>query len=167
MSLKDLRTIMQKMVINSLLKSAFHNAGNISSSDPVLGLSLITLLEKIIPRYGLIYKFLLIAFNFNVTILVSLSVILQLSAKISRLIWAVIRDLVYNNYISEITTNSVNRIYAYLIAFLAYQYKFDSSRRLIAETLSKSVQELESEDIKTKELIGDIKGKIKWLNFAN
>jgi chaperone BCS1 len=159
--------MVQKMVVDSLLESAFHNAGNISSNDPVPGLSLTILLEKIVPGYDLIHKFLLIAFGFDVTILVSLGVVLWLGARISHSMWAVIRDLVYNNYVSEITTNSVDGIYAHVMAFLAYQYKFDSSRRLIAETPSKSAWELESEDIKTKESTGDIKDKIKWLIFAN
>jgi mitochondrial chaperone BCS1 len=155
------------MVVDSLLESAFHNAGNISSSNSVPGLSLTTLVEKVVPGYDLIHKFLLVAFDFDVTILVSVGVVLWLGARIFRLVWAAIRDLVYNNYVSEITINSVDGIYAHLMAFLAYQYKFNSSRRLIAETLSKSTWELDSEDIKTKESTVDVEGKIKWQNFAN
>ena len=70
------RTTGQKMVLNSLLESAFYNIGNTLLSDPALGLSLITLLETFVPGYSPIYKFLLFAFGFNVTILVSLGVIL-------------------------------------------------------------------------------------------
>jgi hypothetical protein len=50
--MKDLRTIGQKMVVNKLLEFIFYDAGNISSSDPVPGLSLTTLLEAFAPGYN-------------------------------------------------------------------------------------------------------------------
>jgi chaperone BCS1 len=160
--LKGTRTMGQKMVVNSLLESAFHNTGNISSSDPAPGLSLTTLLETFVPGYGPIHKFLLFAFGFDVTIFVSLGVVLWFGARISHSVWAV----VYNNCMSEITIDRLDEIYDHIMAFLAHQYKFKSSRRLIAETLSKTAWELDSEDIETKESKGG-EGEMKLLNFAN
>jgi len=83
-------------------------------------------------------------------------------------VWAVISYLVYVNCISEITINKADRIYSHLMAFLLDQDKFKSSRKLIAETVSKSTWELDRENIKTKELRVDVvvEGDIKWLNFA-
>jgi chaperone BCS1 len=76
------------------------------------------------------------------------------------------RDLVYNNCMSEITIDRKDEIYDHIMAFLAHLYKFKYSRRLIAETLSKTAWELDSEDIETKEVKGG-EGKMKLLNFAN
>src|SRR5580698_10252623 len=105
------------MVVGSLLESAFNDAENISSNDPIPGLSPTKLLETFVPGYSLIHKFLLFAFGFDVTILVSLGVVLWLGGRIFRLVWAVIRDVVHNNYTAEITIDKVDEIYANLLAF--------------------------------------------------
>lgn len=153
----------QKMVASKLLESAFHDAGNISSSDPVPGLSLTTLLEGFAPGYGQIHKFLLFTFGFDVTVLVSLGVALWLGARIFRSAWTVIKTTI----MAEITVSSPDEIHKHIIAFLAHHYETSSPRKLIAETLSKSTWELDSEEIKAKESRVDIEGNIKWLNFAN
>lgn len=110
----------QKMVVNSLLESAFYNAGNISSSDPAPGLSLRTLLETFVPGYGPIYKFVLFAFGFDVTVFVSLGAILWFGAGFFRSVWAAVGDLVYNNCMSEITIDRVDDIYDYVMVFLGH-----------------------------------------------
>jgi len=159
----------QKIGIGSILDSAFppRNAGNNSSSDPVAGLSPTTLLETFVPGYGPIHKFLLLTFGFDVTVLVSLGVVAFLGARIFRSVWGVIYTLVANNYMAEITVSSTDEIHGHLIAFLANQYKINSSRRLMAETPSKSAWELDSEDTETPESSVDAEGNIKWLNFSN
>jgi chaperone BCS1 len=149
----------KKMVVDSFLKSAFNNAENILSPTK--------LLETFVPGYSLIHKFLLFDFGFDITTLVSLGVVLWLIARNFRPVWAIISHLVYVICISEITINKVDGIYAHLMAFLADQDKFNSSRKLIAETASKSTWELDRDDIKPKESIADVEGKIKWQNFAN
>ena len=151
------------MVVDSLLEPVFHNAGNISSSDLVPGL---TLLASLFPGYALMHKYLLLTFGFDVTILVSSGVVLWFGTKILRSVWAVVGDLVYNNCMSAITIDRQDEIYDHVMAFLAHQYKFKSSRRLTAETISKSTWELDSENVKTKESKGG-EVKTKWLNFAN
>jgi chaperone BCS1 len=156
----------QKMVLNSFLESAFYNAENVSSSDPAPGLPLTTLLETFVPGYGPIHKFLLFAFGFDVTIFVSLGVFLWFGARIFRSVWTVARGLVYNNCMSEITIDRQDGIYDHIMTFLAYQYKFKYSRKLIAETVSKTAWELDSEDIETKEVKRG-EGKMELLNFAN
>jgi chaperone BCS1 len=153
----------QKMVVDSLPESAFHNAGNISSSDPVPGLRL---LEFWFPGYVLIYKYLLLAYGFEVTTLVSLGIALWFGTRILRSVWAVVGDLVYKNCMSEITIDKPDEIYDHIMAFLAHKYKFKSSRRLTVETISKSAWELDSENMETKESKGG-EGQTKLLNFAN
>jgi chaperone BCS1 len=135
--LKDTRTMGQKISV-TMLESTFYNTGNISSSNSASGLSLTTLLETFVPGYGLIHKFLLFAFGFDVTILVFLYIVLWFSNRIFCSVWAVVGNLVYNNYMSEITIDRQDEIYDYMMAFLAHQSTFKSSHRLIVETISKS-----------------------------
>ena len=68
---------------------------------------------------------------------------------------------------AEVSVSSTDEIHAHVISFLAHQYKVKSSRRLMAETPSKSAWELDSEDTETPETTVDADGKIKWLNFSN
>jgi mitochondrial chaperone BCS1 len=108
------------MVVSKLLEFIFHDTGNISSSDPVLGLSLITLLEAFAPGYNQIHKFLLFNFGLDVTILVFLGVVLWLGTRIFRLVWTVVKTTIASNYIAEITISSLDEIYKHIIAFLVY-----------------------------------------------
>jgi mitochondrial chaperone BCS1 len=162
----------QKIGIGNILESAFppRSTGNVSDSSSSLlggGLSPTTLLETFVPGYGAIHKFLLFSFGFDVTVLVSLGVVLWLSVGIFRSVWTVIYATVASNYMAKITVSSTDEIHAHLIAFLAYQYKINSSRRLMAETPSKSAWELDNEDTETPETTFDAEGNIKWLNFSN
>jgi mitochondrial chaperone BCS1 len=68
---------------------------------------------------------------------------------------------------AEITVSSTDEIHGHLIQFLAHHYKISSSRRLMAETPSKSAWEMDSEDTETPESTVDADGNIKWLNFSN
>jgi len=159
----------QKIGIKNILESAFppRSPENASDASALPGLSPTTLLETFVPGYGPIHKFLLFTFGFDVTVLVSLGVVLWLSGRIFRSVWTVIYTTVANNYMSEITVSSTDEIHAHLIAFLADKYKINSSRRLMAETPSKSAWELDSEDTETPETTVDAEGNIKWLNFSN
>jgi chaperone BCS1 len=164
-----IRTMAQTTGIRNILGSEFppQNAGKISSSDTIPGMSSTTLLEILVPAYGPIHKFLLFTFGFDVTVLVSLGVILWLSGRIIRSVWTVIYATIASNYMAEITVSSTDEIHAHVIAFLAHQYKINSSRRLMAETPSKSAWELDNEDTETPETTVDAEGNIKWLNFSN
>jgi mitochondrial chaperone BCS1 len=159
----------QKIGIGNILESAFppRSTGNASETSALPGLSPTTLLETFVPGYGAIHKFLLFSFGFDVTVLVSLGVVLWLSGRIFRSVWTVIYATVASNYMAEITVSSTDEIHAHLIAFLAHQYKINSSRRLMAETPSKSAWELDNEDTETPETSVDAEGNIKWLNFSN
>ncbi|PMD37776.1 hypothetical protein L207DRAFT_586107 [Hyaloscypha variabilis F] len=159
----------QKIGIGNILESAFppRSTGNASDSTALPGLSPTTLLETFVPGYGAIHKFLLFSFGFDVTVLVSLGVVLWLSGRIFRSVWTVIYAIVASNYMAEINVSSTDEIHAHLIAFLAHQYKINSSRRLMAETPSKSAWELDNEDTETQETTVDAEGNIKWLNFSN
>jgi chaperone BCS1 len=92
----------QKFGIGNILRSAFppQNAGNILPSDPISGLPPTTLLETLVPGYGAIHKFLLFTFGFDVTVLVSLGVVVWLSGRIFRSVWTVICATVASNYIA-------------------------------------------------------------------
>lgn len=158
------------MALNSLLDSAFPPQPSNSSdqsSAPLVGISPTTLLETFIPGYGPIHKFLLYTFGFDVTVLVSLGAVLWVSARLCRSVWTIIWHLISDNYMSEVTVSSTDEIHAHIITFLAHQYKIKSSRRLMAETPSKSAWELDSEDTETPETTVDADGNIKWLNFSN
>ncbi|KAH7310358.1 BCS1 N terminal-domain-containing protein [Rhexocercosporidium sp. MPI-PUGE-AT-0058] len=149
------------------MESAFPQSDGNSTGEPVAAFSPTTLLETFVPGYGPIHKFLLYSFGFDVTVLVSLGVALFLGARIFRSVWAVLYSLVSSNYMSEITVSSTDEIHSHLIAFLAHQYKIKSSRRLMAETPSKSAWELDSEETEKEENTRDAQGNIKWLNFSN
>ncbi|KUJ06703.1 uncharacterized protein LY89DRAFT_678561 [Mollisia scopiformis] len=157
----------QKMAINQLLETAFPGANAENGSSNPVGISPTTLLETFVPGYGPIHKFLLFTFGFDVTVLVTFGVVCWLSARIFRSAWGVLYALVSSNYMAEITVSSTDEIHGHLIAFLAHQYKINSSRRLMAETPSKSAWELDSEDTETPETTVDAEGNIKWLNFSN
>ncbi|KAG4440603.1 hypothetical protein IFR05_003920 [Cadophora sp. M221] len=149
------------------MESAFPQRDGNATGDPVAAFSPTTILETFVPGYGPIHKFLLYSFGFDVTVLVSLGVAFFLGARIFRSVWAFLYSLVSNNYMSEITVSSKDEIHSHLIAFLAHQYKINSSRRLMAETPSKSAWELDSEDTEKEENTRDAQGNIKWLNFSN
>src|ERR1700712_3804364 len=146
----------QKLALNSFLESAFppRAGANItdSSSDPISGFSPTTLLETFVPGYGPIHKFLLFTFGFDVTILVSLGVVCWLGSRIFRSVWTILSALVSSYYQAEITISSSAESHGNIISFLAHQYKIRSSRRLMAETPSKSAWELDSEDSETIEI---------------
>lgn len=159
----------QKAGIGSLLSSAFPPKDGLNASDPStpVGFSPTTLLESLVPGYGIIHRYLLLSFGFDVTILVSFCVALWLSARILRSVWTVLYAAIASSYMAEITVSSTDEIYAHLIAFLAHQYKVRSSRHLMAETPSKSAWELDNEESETPETTVDADGNIKWLNFSN
>ncbi|PBP21245.1 hypothetical protein BUE80_DR007841 [Diplocarpon rosae] len=156
------------MAFNTILSYAFPaRLSDNTTSDPV-AFSPTTLLETFVPGYGPIHKFLLFTFGLDVTVLVSLGLGLLISARLVRSAWAVLYAAVSANYMSEITVSSTDEIHGHLIAFLAHQYKIASSRRLMAETPSKSAWELDSEDTDAaSESPRDAGGNIKWLNFSN
>jgi mitochondrial chaperone BCS1 len=161
----------QRMALDSLLGSAFptgnpENATN-SPDGHIPGFSSTTLLETFIPGYGPIHKFLLFTFGFDVTVLVSLGAALWITARLGRSIWAVIWSGISSYFMAEITVSSTDEIHGHLIQFLAHHYKISSSRRLMAETPSKSAWEMDSEDTETPESTVDADGNIKWLNFSN
>ncbi|TVY39844.1 putative mitochondrial chaperone [Lachnellula subtilissima] len=161
----------QRMSLNSLLASAFPTGGPESSTasahGPIPDLLSTTLLETFIPGYGPIHKFLLFTFGFDVTVLVSFAAALWITARLGRSTWAIIWSGVSNYFMAEITVSSTDEIHGHLIQFLAHQYKISSSRRLMAETPSKSAWEMDSEDTGTPEPTADANGNIKWLNFSN
>lgn len=126
-----------------------------------------TLLEAFIPGYGPIHKFLLYSFGFDVTVLVSLGAILWVGARICRSVWTVIISLVAANWMAEISVTSSDEIHTHLLHFLAHQYKTRGSRRLMAETPTKSAWELDSEVTEKADSTVDAEGNIKWLNFSN
>ena len=160
----------QKAGLNSLLGAAFpaqlSNASD-PSSAPLADISTTTILESFIPGYGPIHKFLLFTFGFDVTVLVSLAAVCWLGARTGRSLWAILWHLISENFMAEINVSSTDEIHAHIISFLAHQYKIKSSRRLMAETPSKSAWELDSEDKETPESAVDADGNIKWLNFSN
>lgn len=157
----------QKAAINQLLETAFPGANPENGTSDQTGMNPTTLLETFVPFYGPIHKFLLYSFGFDVTVLVTFGVVCWLSARIFRSVWSVVYSLVSTNYMAEITVSSTDEIHGHLIAFLAHQYKINSSRRLMAETPSKSAWELDSEETETPETTVDAEGNIKWLNFSN
>lgn len=161
---------MRQKGIGNLFEAAFPSqmGGNVSENATV-SLSPTTILETFVPGYGPIHKFLLYSFGFDVTILVSLGVACWLFARIGRSVWAVIYSVVSSTLMAEITVASTDEIHGHLIAFLANQYKITSSRRVMAETPSKSAWELDSEDQdrETLETTLDAEGNIKYLNFSN
>ncbi|CAL3973175.1 unnamed protein product [Diplocarpon coronariae] len=155
------------MVFNKFLQSAFPPRISDNTSDPVT-FSPTTLLETFIPGYGPIHKFLLYSFGLDVTVLVSLGLGLFISARLIRSAWGLLYAAVSANYMSEITVSSADEIHGHLIAFLAHHYKIASTRRLMAETPTKSALELDSEDADDAlESLRDADGNVKWLNFSN
>lgn len=161
----------QRMGLDSLLGAAFPMAqsenltGSLNGSAP--GFSSTTLLETFIPGYGPIHKFLLFTFGFDVTVLVSFGAILWVAARLGRSFWAIIWSGISSYFMAEITVSSTDEIHGHLIQFLAHQYKISSSRRLMAETPSKSAWEMDSEATEASESTVDADGNIKWLNFSN
>jgi chaperone BCS1 len=159
----------QKMALSSILGTAFPSRENVSDplTGPATNISPTTLLETFIPGYGPIHKFLLYTFGFDVTVLVSLGAILWLGGRIGRSVWTVIWALIAANWMAEVSVSSSDEIHAHLLQFLAHQYRTKSSRRLMAETPTKSAWELDSEDAENLETTVDADGNIKWLNFSN
>lgn len=162
---------MKSMGVESILAAAFPPRSNGNSSDPtsspLINISPTTLLETFIPGYGPIHKFLLYSLGFDVTVLVSLGALLWVGARIGRSIWTVIWSLISNNWMAEISISSTDEIHTHLIQFLAHQYRVNSTRRLMAETPTKSAWEVDSEDNDSLETPLDANGNIKWLNFSN
>jgi chaperone BCS1 len=160
-----------KMVFHSILDNAFPQqmGGNQTGTPnaPLASISPTTLLETFIPGYGPIHKLIFSTFGFDVTVLVSLGAVLWLGARIGRSVWTVIWALISNNWMAEVSVSSTDEIHGHLIQFLAHQYKIKPSRRLMAETPSKSAWVLDSEDTETPETTVDAEGNIKWLNFSN
>jgi len=155
-----------KMTLHSIIDTAFPSHNSSESAPRITTISPTTLFETFIPGYGAIHKFLLYTFGFDVTVLVSFGLILWLTARISRSAWALLSSLIASNYMSEINITSTDEIHTHLLIFLASQHKIKSSRRLMAETPSKSAWELDSEVTETHET-HDEEGNIKWLNFSN
>lgn len=158
-----------KMGLESLLQSAFPVQTEVNSTDPSIapGLSITTLLETFVPGYGPIHKFLLVTFGFDVTVLVSFAVALWLGARIFRSAKSIILNFIDDHYMSEIDISSEDEIHTHIIAFLAHKYKVKSARRLMAETLSMSAWERDTQDKETSEATVDAEGNIIWLNFSN
>jgi chaperone BCS1 len=156
----------EKMVINDLFEAAFPSRNMGNSSDNSTGFSPTIFLETMVPGYGPIHKVLLHNFGFDVTVLVTIGVVAWLVARMFRGVYAILYGLINNIYISEISVNSTDEIHSQLMAFLATQQKISSSRRLMAETPSKTAWELE--DTEAEATLGvDPKGNIRWLNFSN
>lgn len=156
---------MKQKSIGSLFESAFPaSIGNMSSNSTI---SPTTILETFVPGYGAIHKFFLYSFGFDVTVLVTIGTACWLSARIARSLWSIISSLLHDAYTSEISVSSTDEIHGHIIAFLANQYKTNSSRRLMAETPSKSAWELDSEGAEQMSLGVDEQGRIRWLNFSN
>lgn len=159
--------------LNSILGAAFPQgiSSNLSDSavadDSIGGISATKLLEAFIPGYGPIHKFVLYSFGFDVTILVSLGAVLWLGHRISVSLWAVIYGFIMRYYTADITIYNTDEIHAHLIQFLAHVYEASSeSRRLMAETPTRSAWELDSEESEVPETL-DADGNITWLNFSN
>ena len=106
-------------------------------------------------------------FGFDITALVYLGAALWLGARIGRSSWALVKNVVMSNWMSEISVSSDDEIHNHLRHFLAYQHQTQGSRRLQAETLTKSAWELDSEVVETLETVVDAEGNIKCLNFSN
>jgi len=150
------------------MESAFPQAtGNISNETSSMNFSPSNLLESLIPGYGPIQKFLLFTFGFDVTVLVSLGAILWLSIRLSRSTWTVLWNWVASFWMSEISITSRDEIHTHIIHFLAHKYTVSSSRRLMAETPSRSTWQLDSEDKDAPQTLVDATGKVKYLNFSN
>ncbi|EPE24851.1 P-loop containing nucleoside triphosphate hydrolase [Glarea lozoyensis ATCC 20868] len=160
-----------KIGLNSILDSAFPTGGPVNGSDDTNvqagGFSPSTLLETFIPGYSHIHRILLVNFGFDVTLVVSFGAALWVSARILKSVWTVLAGLMKSYFMAEITVSSKDEIHGHLIQFLAHQYKISSSRRLMAETPSKSAWELDNEDTESPETSTDATGQIKWLNFSN
>lgn len=162
----------QQFNLASLLDTVSSNvaSNNPSRDDPTGpafgGLSITTLLENFVPGYGPIHNFVLHTFNFDVTILVSLLVMLYVLRRLSLAVYGVVYTFISKYYTSEITVSSIDDIHAHLVAFLAHKNETASSRRLMAETPSKTSWELDQEDME-HETLTDTDGSIIWLNFAN
>jgi mitochondrial chaperone BCS1 len=124
-----------------------------------------TLLESLIPGYSPIHKFLLYKFGFDITVLVSLGAVVWLTVRIGRSIWATVKNLVINNWTSEISVSSNDEIFTHLRDFLAHLHQTHGSRRLQVETITKSAWEINAEAAET--LDTDAGGDIKWLDFSN
>ncbi|KAK2624010.1 hypothetical protein QTJ16_006644 [Diplocarpon rosae] len=156
------------MAFNTILRSAFPARLSNNTTSDSIAFSPTSLLETFVPGYGPIHKFLLFNFGLDVTVLVSLGFGLLISARLIRSAWAVLYAAVSANYMSEITVSSTDELHGHLIAFLAHQYNIASSRRLMAETPSKSAWELDSEYTDAASASPrDADGNIKWLNFSN
>ena len=155
--------------LSSIIESAFPEipGHNISNGTASANFSPSTLLESLIPGYGPIHKFLLYTFGFDVTVLVSLGAILWLSIRLSRSTWKVIWNSISSFWMSEISITSRDEIHTHIIHFLAHKYTVSSSRRLMAETPSKSAWQLDSEDTDAPQATVDATGKVKYLNFSN
>lgn len=150
------------------MESAFPEVpGNMSNGTTSMTFSPNTLLESLIPGYGPIHKFLLYTLGFDVTVLVSLGAILWLSIRLSRSTWKVIWNSVSSFWMSEISITSRDEIHTHIIHFLAHKYTVSSSRRLMAETPSRSTWQIDSEDKDAPQATVDATGNIKYLNFSN
>ena len=159
---------MRQKSLGSIIETAFPPQGNMSgSSGSPLPISPTTLLETFIPGYGPIHKFVLYSFGFDVTVLVSLGAALWLAARIGRSIWKVLKGAVTSNWMAEISVSSNDEIHTHLLHFLAFQYRTRGSRRLIADTPTKSAWELDGEETEALDTTVDANGNIKWLNFSN
>ena len=159
---------MRQKSLGSIIGTAFPAQGNGSEpSGASASISPTTLLESFIPGYGAIHKFLLYSFGFDVTILVSLGAALWLGARIGRSVWAAVKSIIIANWMAEISVSSTDEIHTHLHHFLAYQHQTQGSRRLQAETPTKSAWELDSEATEKLDSTVDAQGNIKWLNFSN
>jgi chaperone BCS1 len=157
----------QNNAFSSLLTNVLPLPPDGSNSTSAPHLSPTVLLGTFIPGYEPIHRFILYTLNIDITIVVSLLTVCWLSARIFRSTWSVLWTLLSSYFMAEISVSSTDEIHSHLIAFLAHQYKIKSTRRLMAETPSKSAWELDSEDTETPETTVDSEGNIKWLNFSN
>ncbi|KAG9245945.1 BCS1 N terminal-domain-containing protein [Calycina marina] len=152
----------------SIIENAFpETLGDALNGTSTGGFSPTTLLESLIPGYGAIQKFVLFNFGFDVTILVTLGAIAWIASRLGRCIWDVIWSAVSDAWMSEISVTSRDEIHMHLIHFLGHQ-SISTSRRLMAETPTKSAWQLDSEatEIPQSTMVSAA-GTARYLNFSN
>ena len=92
------------------------------------------ILEALIPGYGIISKFLLDAFGFDVTLLVSVSVMIFGLVTAVKFAWMYAYEQIKTYFMSYIRIEHHDDIYDYIMEWMAAQKMSKDSRNLIAKT---------------------------------
>lgn len=120
------------------------------------------LLEAFIPGYSVISKFVLDALGIDITLVVSIAILLFGLITASNFLWHHASTLFGTYFTSSISIDEHDDIYDHVMAWLATQMMTQNSRSLVAKTGRENAWDLTDSDVMEGELDSDV-----LLNFSN